>query len=218
MKKCSNCQNDRLMVSQKESKVIQGAKYVACPNCGNIMLLINDIIVPTPTDNSPQTKLLIQDAADCFDSLAMLGAASLDGQTTPVDIQPTQALENANKYVENAINAALEDEEEYHEEEYDDLESEHYEDDYKDDYEDDECTCSEYVCDNYIEEMKEEIMNDPFRPEGNDYLLILPSGEKQMFRNTSKEFMVNIINDIGSHIMLYELKPIELKKEVKYSF
>ena len=149
------------------------------------------------------------------------GAYACNGLLNGAQAMIMQSQEDTDKLIkafENAINAALENEEECHEEEYDDLESEHYEDDYKDDYEDDECTCSECVCDNYIEEMKEEIMNDPFRPEGNDYLLILPSGEKQMFRNTSKEFMVNIINDIGSHIMLYELKPIELKKEVKYSF
>ena len=39
-----------------------------------------------------------------------------------------------------------------------------------------------------------------------------------MFRNCSKQFLLNIINTIGTHVEVFELKEIELKQEVRYSF
>ena len=56
------------------------------------------------------------------------------------------------------------------------------------------------------------------RTNGSNYLVILPSGEKHVYRNCSKEFILSIINSIGSHVQLFELNEIELKSEVKYSF
>lgn len=213
MKKCNNCGNENLMVSKKESGVIKGANYVACTECGNIMLLINDTLLPTPNDNSPQTKLLIQDAADCFDSLMVMGAASLDGKTTPVDIQPSQTLDGLQDYVNSQLNEALNDEVEEDEEEYEDI-----------------CDCE--ICNCNLEEeplfekdvyegdrdLSVAIAQDVYNQEGDDYLVILPSGEKQVYMDTSKDFIVNIVNNIGSHVRLFKISEVELKKEVRYNF
>lgn len=201
-KSCTNCNNENLIISQRESKVMPKSKYAACTKCGKVMMLMNDILIPTPTDESPRTKLLIQDAADCFTELMSLGgAASLDGQTTPVNMQPTQALESAKASLLAAATTA--DDEEY-EVEYD----EYYEDEY--DLDDEEI--EDY------EDMQRNMLIENTAPEYKDYLLVHPSGEKQLYRNTSKDFMINIINDIGSHIMLYELKAVELKTQITYSF
>lgn len=213
MKKCNNCGNENLMVSKKESGVIKGANYVACTECGNIMLFINDTLLPTPNDNSPQTKLLIQDAADCFDSLMVMGAASLDGKTTPVDIQPSQTLDGLQDYVNSQLNEALNDEVEEDEEEYEDI-----------------CDCE--ICNCNLEEeplfekdvyegdrdLSVAIAQDVYNQEGDDYLVILPSGEKQVYMDTSKDFIVNIVNNIGSHVRLFKISEVELKKEVRYNF
>lgn len=73
----------------------------------------------------------------------------------------------------------------------------------------------------FIEEADEELSlkaASELKTENNNYLVILPSGEKRMFRNCSKEFLLNIINTIGTQVEVFELKEIELKQEVKYSF
>lgn len=234
MKKCSNCGNEKLMVSVKESKLIKGAKYAACTDCGNMMILINNLLLPTPTEDSPRTKLLIQDASDCFDSLMSLGGvASLDGKTTPIEIQPIQTLEHAKKYIEDQLDL------------HENIEKEDY-----NEYIDEQLECDENCdecadgCPDFDEKKAEAIANDEpvyresktvsaaidmadfpveeiqvteVKASGN-YLLLLPNGEKQLYMNTSKDFIINIINDIGSHFSLFELKYVDLKSEVKYSF
>lgn len=199
MKICNSCGNKNLIVSTKKSDIIKGANYVACLDCGNIMLILNDEMLPTPTSNTPQTKLLIQDAANCFDSLMVGGAASLNGKTTPTDIQPSQALEGIQDYINHYL--CLE---------------EYFEEDDPDECEgcDDCCSC---VCDIDTECTCQENSNYSYIKD-DDYLLILPSGEKQIYRNCSKDFMMNIINDIGSNVKLFNIKEIELKSEVKYTF
>lgn len=235
MKKCSNCGNEKLMVSVKESKLIRGAKYAACTDCGNMMILINGLLLPTPTEDSPRTKLLIQDASDCFDSLMSLGGvASLDGKTTPIEIQPIQTLEHAQKYIEDQLY----------------LHMTHVEEEDYEEYIDDQFSCDEECdrcsegCPDFDEKKAEAIANGQpvyqesktmsaavdmsgfpveeinvteVKPSGN-YLLLLPNGEKQLYMNTSKGFIINIINDIDTDFSLFELKLVDIKSEVKYSF
>lgn len=202
MKKCLNCNNENLMLSEKESNLIPNAKYATCSSCGNVMFLINDILIATPTNDNARTKLLIQDAANCFN---MPGIASLDGKTTPVEVQPKQTIESIQEYIQQQ----LEDHEEYDDDDYYDYEDEEY-----DDYievemsEEDEKELQETI----------EKAEKGYEPDPNYMILLLNSGEKHLYMNTSPEFMVNIINDIKEPFSLFELKHIELKTEVKYSF
>lgn len=204
MKKCNNCGNiTKLIVSTRQSAIIKDAHYVSCLDCGNVMLMVNNKIIPTPTSNTPQTKLLIQDAANCFDALMVNGVASLDGKTTPTDIQPSQVLQELQDYVDYYI---------YHGDE-EDL---------------DECDCCNECCSCVCDQdsactcqelaICEEEKITVNTTVNKDYLLISSSGEKQVYQNCSKDFMINIINDIGTDFSLFELKPVELKSKVKYTF
>lgn len=204
MKNCLNCNSENLMVSEKESNLIPSAKYVTCRSCGNVMFRIQDTLIATPTDDNSRTKLLIQDAANCF---GMEGAASLDGKTIPVEIQPVQTIESIKAYIEDQLQKENYDfdeddcDEEYEEEEYD-----------------------EYIEKEMTEEEREDLQaiieeaEKGYEPDPNFMILLHNSGEKHMYMNTSPEFMLNIINDIKEPFSLFELKHIPLKTEVKYSF
>ena len=140
MNTCVNCKNEDLIISTRESRVMPNTKYAACCQCGKVMLLINNMLLPTPTDDTPQTKLLIQDAADCFDNLSSLGmAASLDGLTTPINIQPTQSIDSLRKDLSSMLSHIDEEDEKY--EEYED---EDYYDEDEDEYYDEDEDCRDY--------------------------------------------------------------------------
>lgn len=206
MKKCLNCNSESLKISERESSLIPSAKYAVCHHCGNAMFVINDQLIATPTNNNPRTKLLIQDAADCFN---MNGAASLDGKTTPVDIQPAQTIDSIKSYIEEQLNKAnydFDDEDEYYDEEDD------Y--DYYDDKEEIDSE-EEFVT---VANTEPVIETNEFKPNPNYMILLHNSREKHLYMNTSPDFVINIINDIKEPFSLFELKHIELKTEVKYSF
>lgn len=216
--KCVLCNSKNLLKSEKESALIKNAHYASCKDCGNVMMMLNDTLVPTPTEDNAMTKAMIEDAAKSFGVPgAFLQAVSLTAEKNmEPHMQPTVVKEN----IERHMNMQMNDSEE-------------------------ECDCEEcdcVVCDcdeeeiidfddfdgdySYLEQIKEEEVDkelslkaaSELRTEGHDYLLILPNGEKQVYRNCSKEFILSIINSIGSHVQLFELNEIELKTQVKYNF
>lgn len=201
--KCNLCNSEKLMESLKESRLISGAKYVTCKSCGNVMILSNGVLIPTPQTNNEMTKAMIEDAAMAFSENGRLMAASLTGKNYENDIQPTTVQNLMQDYVNDYMDSINELEEDIcdcedcDEEDYDFLET------------------------MFIEEADEELSlkaASELKTENNNYLVILPSGEKRMFRNCSKEFLLNIINTMGTQVEVFELKEIELKQEVKYSF
>lgn len=206
--KCNLCNSEKLMESLKESRLISGAKYVTCKSCGNVMILSNGVLIPTPQTNNEMTKAMIEDAAMAFSENGRLMAASLTGKNYENDIQPTTVQNLMQDYVNDYIDSINE-------------------------LEEDICDCDNCDCEDcdeedydfletmFIEEADEELSlkaASELKTENNNYLVILPSGEKRMFRNCSKEFLLNIINTIGTQVEVFELKEIELKQEVKYSF
>lgn len=202
MKKCNLCNSEKLMESAKESQLIPGAKYVACNSCGNMMVLVNDTLIPTPTNHSAMTKVMIEDAANSFDQ-KLLGVSLTGGRVMEADMQPSKVQNLIAEYVNNALDAIEDD----IEEEFDmDIEE--------------ECDCDEPCeiceCNNtrVIVNHKNVESDNMYK----DYLLVNKAGEKQLYKGCDKEFMLDIINSIGSEVKLYEVKEIKLKQEVKYNF
>lgn len=234
MKKCLNCNSESLTVSNKESSLIPSAKYVSCMHCGNVMFDINDQLIATPTNDNARTKLLIQDAADCF---GMEGIASLDGKTTPVEMQPKQTIDSIKEYIERQL---LDKEERTCNCDFD-CDDEEYDEEYDCEGNCDECAdgCPDF------EDVKSDAlssgqpvykevkrynvaidMQDPIVstevyeiPVKKNYMVLLHNtNEKHLYMNTSSDFVLNIINDIKEPFSLFELKHIPLKTEIKYSF
>lgn len=230
MKKCNLCNSEKLLTSKGESQLLKDAYYVSCMDCGNVMILTNDTLIPTPTDDTKMTKAMIEDAAKAFslNQGMLLQAASLtaDNNMEP-HMQPTTVKDAMQSYVNMHLHNAQEK------------------------CKCDECDCGNDVCETFgccCENEEEYIDFDDFdeseenyeylevvpaeqvdknlsletasmlRTNGSNYLVILPSGEKHVYRNCSKEFILSIINSIGSHVQLFELNEVELKSEVKYNF
>lgn len=215
---CKLCNSERLYESSKESSLIKGAKYVSCLSCGNVMIDFNNTLIPTPQEDNEMTKAMIEDAAQAFNAnSAQLMAVSLtEEKNMESHMQPSTVKENMQNYVNMHIHKS------------------------------EECDCEECDCEdeelidfddfdgNYdysveqpieVEVEKEEADKElslaaasELRTEGRDYLLVMPDGRKQVYLQCSKEFIKSIINSIGSHVQLFELKEIELKTEVTYSF
>lgn len=221
MKKCNLCNSENLLTSKGKSQLLKDAYYVSCMDCGNVMILTNDTLIPTPTDDTKMTKAMIEDAARAFslNQEMLLQAASLtaDNNMEP-HIQPTTVKDAMQAYVNMHLHNAQEeslcecdecdcenDEEEYID--FDDF------DESEENYEYLEVVPAEEVDKNLSLETASML-----RTNGSNYLVILPSGEKHVYKNCSKEFILSIINSIGSHVQLFELNEIELKSEVKYSF
>lgn len=240
MKQCVNCGSENLMTSNKESSFIPGAKYAVCKSCGNVMFLLNDTLIATPTNDTPRTKLLIQDATDCFDETGRGIAASLDGKTMPVDIQPIQTIESIQEYIAQQLLAINnEDDDEFEEDEDDYEEEEEYEEYIEEEFDcDKDCDACIEGCPDFEDRKTEALLNgtpiyeetktvkaavdmqDPIETiqvtevKRHNYLILLSSGEKQLYMNTSKDFMLNIINDIGMKdrsFRLFELNEINVK-------
>ena len=228
MKKCNLCDGVDLMKSSNESKLVPGVHYTVCTACGNVMMLVDDVLIPTPQTNSEMTKLLIQDAADAFGEFngrGFLRATSLNGTDFNPEIQPTQVKEQIKKYIEelkSEINEALN---ELEEESLEDLLDEEFDCDQ-------DCDQCEDGCPDFEEKKEEAIAagkpvytefktsNDNITSADKaDYLLIDDCDKKHVFKNCSKDFVLNIINSAGgSGIKLFEIKEIKLKEEIKYSF
>lgn len=212
--KCNLCNSENLMESLKESRLIPGAKYVTCKSCGNVMILSNGVLIPTPQTNDKMTQAMIEDAAIAFSENGKLMAASLTGKNCENEIQPTTVQDLMQDYVNNFINSMNE-------------------------LEEDICDCDDYDCDKDFIDFDDEEENYEYlgiipesdvnkklsletastlKAEGKDYLVIHPSGTKHVYKNCSKQFLLDIINSIGSKVEVFELKEIELKQEVRYSF
>lgn len=219
MKKCNLCNSEKLLTSKGESQLLKDSHYVSCMDCGNVMILTNDTLIPTPTDDTKMTKAMIEDAAKAFslNQGMLLQAASLtaDNNMEP-HIQPTTVKDAMQAYVNMHLHNTQE-ECEYDESDCDNEEEEYIDfddfDESEENYEYLEAVPAEQVDKNLSLETASML-----RTNGSNYLVILPSGEKHVYRNCSKEFILSIINSIGSHVQLFELNEIELKSEVKYSF
>lgn len=219
--KCNLCNSENLMESLKESRLIPGAKYVTCKSCGNVMILSNGVLIPTPQTNDKMTQAMIEDAAIAFSENGKLMAASLTGKNCENEIQPTTVQDLMQDYVNNFINSMNESEEDI--------------------CDCDNCDCEDCDCEDYIDfdnfdeseenydyletvheaEVDKELSLETastLKAEGRDYLVIYPSGTKHVYKNCSKQFLLDIINSIGSKVEVFELKEIELKQEVRYSF
>ena len=213
--KCNLCNSENLMESSKESRLIPGAKYVACKSCGNVMILTNGVLIPTPQTRDKMTQNIIEDAAIAFSENASLMAVSLTGETLENEMQPSTVKNLVQEYVNKHMDSMEEKLEEYL------------------------CDCDDYDCDKDFIDFDDEEENYEYlgiipesdvnkklsletastlKAEGKDYLVIHPSGTKHVYKNCSKQFLLDIINSIGSKVEVFELKEIELKQEVKYSF
>lgn len=213
--KCNLCNSENLMESSKESRLIPGAKYVACKSCGNVMILTNGVLIPTPQTRDKMTQNIIEDAAIAFSENATLMAVSLTGETLENEMQPSTVKNLVQEYVNKHMDSMEEKLEEYL------------------------CDCDDYDCDKDFIDFDDEEENYEYlgiipesdvnkklsletastlKAEGKDYLVIHPSGTKHVYKNCSKQFLLDIINSIGSKVEVFELKEIELKQEVRYSF
>lgn len=213
--KCNLCNSENLMESSKESRLIPGAKYVACKSCGNVMILTNGVLIPTPQTRDKMTQNIIEDAAIAFSENATLMAVSLTGETLENEMQPSTVKNLVQEYVNKHMDSMEEKLEEYL------------------------CDCDDYDCDKDFIDFDDEEENYEYlgiipesdvnknisleaastlKAEGRDYLVIHPSGTKHVYKNCSKQFLLDIINSIGSKVEVFELKEIELKQEVRYSF
>lgn len=213
--KCNLCNSENLMESLKESRLIPGAKYVTCKSCGNVMILTNGVLIPTPQTRDKMTQNIIEDAAIAFSENASLMAVSLTGETLENEMQPSTVKNLVQEYVNKHMDSMEEKLEEYL------------------------CDCDDYDCDKDFIDFDDEEENYEYlgiipesdvnkklsletastlKAEGKDYLVIHPSGTKHVYKNCSKQFLLDIINSIGSKVEVFELKEIELKQEVRYSF
>lgn len=228
MKKCNLCNSTNLMESLKESRLIAGCKYVTCKSCGNVMILSNGVLIPTPQTNDKMTKAMIEDAAIAFSDNAQLMATSLTGKNYENDIQPTTVQDLMQDYVNKKYMESVEVEENFN----CDLDCDNCEDGCPDFEEKKEEAlkngreiCEEHititVTDTTKPQKSVEVVNKHLTTDSElkDYLIVLESGEKQLFKGCSKQFLLNILNTMNSNdIELYELKSIKLKQEVKYNF
>ena len=205
MKKCILCNSTSLLKSQNESSIMKGCHYMACNHCGNVMIEVDDKLIPTPTTDNDMTKAMIEDAAKSFGRMGQaLQSVSLtaDKNMEP-HMQPTTVKENMQRYIEQHLHSS-DDEEEY--EDFDNCEYEN-EDFYR--YEEKEEADKELSLETA----------EMLRIDESDYLIIVKTtGERHLYRNCSRDFVLSIINSMGKEVELFELKKIPLKTEVKYSF
>ena len=217
--KCALCNSTNLLKAEKESALIKNAHYTNCMDCGNVMILLNDTLIPTPTEDNEMTKAMIEDAAQAFKmnrGVSLQAVSLTEDKDMETHMQPTTVKENMENYVNMHMHT------------YDEL------DEINDFTDLEECECEEDIIPfddfdgdyGYLEQVKEEEVDkelslqvaSELRTEGKDYLLVLPDGTKQVYLRCSKEFILSIINSIGSHVQLFELNEIELKTQVKVKY
>ena len=233
--KCNLCNSERLLVSQDESVLMPGAKYCNCMDCGNMMILKDGTLIPTPTTDNMLVKAMIEDAAQSFknNAGARLMSVSLNGTDIQVNQQPTTVKETLNNYINQFLDSDEEDEELDMDEEI--VECNGLCDECADgcpDFEEKKAEAIKKGIPVYHESRVTDIsINYPVqnsvtvekvtannKKELNDYLVLLPNGEKMMYRNCEKQFLLSIINSMGPNIELYQLNKIELVAETTYTF
>lgn len=239
MKKCTLCKSDRLRESDKESKLIPKAKYAVCLDCGNVNLLVNGVVIPTPQEEGEMTTALIKDAAEAFGTANLRKISVTGNDTVPLDDIKNQIETYVNSFVDEDICEVCGESpcicDELIEEDLDEFECDHDCDNCDEgcpDFEEKKVAAIKNGDPVYLEQINGQISIDALpdisttiaeitgNGTGNkNYVLFIEdTGEKKFFFNCSKEFILNIINDIGTHVSLYELKEVKLKEKVTYSF
>lgn len=109
--KCLKCES--IITKKGESTMVKGLTYCLCPSCGNVMLLQNGKLTNTPEDDSPATKLMIEDAAKALNLPTSI--VSLDGKIPSLEMQ----LEEMKDHFADFVSSLFEEEEENEEAEED---------------------------------------------------------------------------------------------------
>lgn len=107
--KCLKCES--VIIKKGESTMVKGLTYCLCQSCGNVMLLQNGKLINTPEDDSPTTKLMIEDAAKALNLPTPI--VSLDGKTLSLEMQ----LEEMKDHFADFVSGLFEEEEEEEENE-----------------------------------------------------------------------------------------------------
>lgn len=102
--KCLKCES--IVTKKGESTMVKGLTYCLCQSCGNVMLLQNGKLTNTPEDNSPATKLMIEDAAKALNLPTPI--VSLDGKIPSLEMQ----LEEMKEHFADFVSDLFEEEEE----------------------------------------------------------------------------------------------------------
>lgn len=113
--KCLKCES--VIIKKGESTMVKGLTYCLCQSCGNVMLLQNGKLINTPEDDSPATKLMVEDAAKALNLPTPI--VSLDGKTPSLEMQ----LEEMKDHFADFVSDLFEEEEEENEEAEEDVTS-----------------------------------------------------------------------------------------------
>ena len=105
--KCLKCES--IITKKGESTMVKGLTYCLCQSCGNVMLLQNGKLTNTPEDNSPATKLMIEDAAKALNLPTPI--VSLDGKIPSLEMQLEEMKEHFADFVSDLFEEEEEDEE-----------------------------------------------------------------------------------------------------------
>ena len=111
--KCLKCES--IIVKKGESTMVKGLTYCLCSRCGNVMLLQNGKLTNTPEDDSPATKLMVEDAAKALNLPTSI--VSLDGKIPSLEMQ----LEEMKDHFADFVSGLFEEEEEENEEAEEDV-------------------------------------------------------------------------------------------------
>ena len=109
--KCLKCES--IIVKKGESTMVKGLTYCLCSRCGNVMLLQNGKLTNTPEDDSPATKLMVEDAAKALNLPTSI--VSLDGKIPSLEMQ----LEEMKDHFADFVSDLFEEEDKEEEEEED---------------------------------------------------------------------------------------------------
>ena len=111
--KCLKCES--VIIKKGESTMVKGLTYCLCSRCGNVMLLQNGKLTNTPEDDSPATKLMVEDAAKALNLPTSI--VSLDGKIPSLEVQ----LEEMKDHFADFVSGLFEEEEEENEEAEEDI-------------------------------------------------------------------------------------------------
>ena len=111
--KCLKCES--VIIKKGESTMVKGLTYCLCSRCGNVMLLQNGKLTNTPEDDSPATKLMVEDAAKALNLPTSI--VSLDGKIPSLEMQ----LEEMKDHFADFVSDLFEEEEEENEEAEEDV-------------------------------------------------------------------------------------------------
>ena len=101
--KCLKCES--VIIKKGESTMVKGLTYCLCSRCGNVMLLQNGKLTNTPEDDSPATKLMVEDAAKALNLPTSI--VSLDGKIPSLEMQ----LEEMKDHFADFVSGLFEEEE-----------------------------------------------------------------------------------------------------------